>query len=238
MCQLTSNQLDCSLEDQCPGWTWLDIRNTVELLENIFCPDLLNHNLRRGPDLYSYIGFRVDFEKQFILRIWVIPMWQCWLLVLGTNWSQIAYLLLLFSHSVASDSSRSRGLQHSSLPGVCLNSCPSSQWCHPTISSSVAPFSSCPQSFPASGSFPMSQLFLSGGQGIGASASVSVLPINIQGWFTLGFTGLNYQYRNHISLTKMIETVHFTILWLLYACEKCWAGRSTSWNQDCQEKYQ
>ena len=69
------------------------------------------------------------------------------------------------------------------------HSCPLSQWCHPTISSSVIPFSSCLQSFPASGSFQMSQFFASGGQSIGASASASVLPINIQDWFPLGFTG-------------------------------------------------
>ena len=74
-------------------------------------------------------------------------------------------------------------------PGVCSNSCPLSQWCHPTISSSVVPFSSRPQSFPASGSFPMSQLFTSGGQNSGASASASVLPMNIQDWFPLGWTG-------------------------------------------------
>ena len=74
--------------------------------------------------------------------------------------------------------------------GVCSNSCPLSQWCHQAIPSSVAPFSSCPQSFPASGSFPMSWLFISGGQSIGASASASVLPMNIQGWFPLGLTGL------------------------------------------------
>ena len=71
-----------------------------------------------------------------------------------------------------------------------LNSCPSSQWCHPTMSFSVIPFSSCLQSVPASGSFPMSQFFKSGGQSIGASASASVLPMNIQGWFPLGLTGL------------------------------------------------
>ena len=75
-------------------------------------------------------------------------------------------------------------------PGVCSNSCPLSQWCHPATSFSVVPFSSCPQSFPASGSFPMSQLFASGGQNIRASASTSVLPMNIQGWFPLGLTGL------------------------------------------------
>ena len=74
--------------------------------------------------------------------------------------------------------------------GVCSSSCPLSQWCHPTIASSVIPFSSCLQSFSASGSFPVNQLFTSGGQSIGASASASVLPMNIQGWFPLGLTGL------------------------------------------------
>ena len=91
-----------------------------------------------------------------------------------------------------SDSLWLHGLPHTRLlcpplsPGICSGSC---QWCHPTISSSTAPFSSCPQSFPASGSFPVSQLFTSGGQSIGASASASVL-MNIQGWFPLGLTGL------------------------------------------------
>ena len=76
------------------------------------------------------------------------------------------------------------------LPWICSNSCPLSRWCDPTISSSVTHFSSCPQSFPASRSFPMSWLFASGGQSTGASASVSVLPINIQDWCPLGWTGL------------------------------------------------
>ena len=74
-------------------------------------------------------------------------------------------------------------------PGAYSNSCPSSWWCHPTISSSVVPFSSHLQSFPASGSFPMSQIFASGGQSIGVSASISVLPKNIQDWSPLGWTG-------------------------------------------------
>ena len=97
--------------------------------------------------------------------------------------------LLLFSRSVMSNSLQPRGLQHIRLlcPSlsrrVCWNSCPSSWWCHPTISSSAAPFSSCSQSFPESGSFPVSQLFASGGQSIGALTSASVLPMNIQGWF-------------------------------------------------------
>ena len=87
------------------------------------------------------------------------------------------------------------GLQHARLPcpslspRVCSNLHSLSQWCHPTIPSSIAPFSSCPQSFPASGSFPMSWLFTSGGQSIGASASVSVFPMNTQDWFPLGLTG-------------------------------------------------
>ena len=75
-------------------------------------------------------------------------------------------------------------------PGACSNSCPLSQWCHPTISFSVVPFSSCLQSFPASGSFQMSQFFASGGQSIGASALASVLPMNIPDWFPLGLPGL------------------------------------------------
>ena len=74
-------------------------------------------------------------------------------------------------------------------PGVHPNPCPSSQWCHPAISSSVVPFSSCPQSLPASGSFPMSQLFAWGGQSIRVSASASVLPVNTQDWSPLGWTG-------------------------------------------------
>ena len=104
------------------------------------------------------------------------------------------FLLLLFGHQVVSDSLRPHGLQHigflcpSLSPQVCSNSCSLSQWCHPTISSSVVTFS-CFQSFPGSGSFPMSQLFQSGGQSIGASASASVLPKNVQGWFPLGWTG-------------------------------------------------
>ena len=100
------------------------------------------------------------------------------------------------SHSVMSDSLRPHESQHarppcpSPIPGVHTNPCPFNQWCHPTISSSVVPFSSCLLSFTASGSFPVSQLFTSGDQSIGASASVSVLPMNIQGWFPLGLTGL------------------------------------------------
>ena len=105
-------------------------------------------------------------------------------------------LLLWFSRSVASDSLRPHGLQHarppcpSPSPRACSNSCPLSQWRHPSISSSVVPFSSCRQSFPASGSFPLSWLFTSSGQSIRASTSASVFPMNIQGIFPLRLTGL------------------------------------------------
>ena len=94
-----------------------------------------------------------------------------------------------------SDSLRPHELQHTKLPcpsptvGVYPNPCPLRRWCHPTISSSVVPFSACPQSFPASGSFQMSQLFTSGGQSVGVLASTSVLPMNIQDWGPLGWTG-------------------------------------------------
>ena len=100
-----------------------------------------------------------------------------------------------FSHSAVSESLRHHGLQHarlpcpSPIPRACSNSCSSGQWCHLTISSSVIPFSSCPHSLPASESFPVSQLFASGGQCIGVSASASALPMTIQDWSPLGWTG-------------------------------------------------
>ena len=104
--------------------------------------------------------------------------------------------LLLFSRSVVSDSLQPQGLQHTCLPcpspspRACSNSCPLSEWCLPTISSSVIPFFSCLQSCPASESFQMSQLFTTSGQSTETSASASAVPVNIQGWFPLGLTGL------------------------------------------------
>ena len=100
-----------------------------------------------------------------------------------------------FSHSVVTDSLRPHESQHarppypSQTPGVQSNSCPSSQWCHPAISFSIVPFSSCPQSLPASGYFPMSQLFACGSQSIRVSASASFLPMNTQDWSPLEWTG-------------------------------------------------
>ena len=105
------------------------------------------------------------------------------------------YNSVQFSRSVVSNFLRPCGLQHARLPcpsptsGAYSNSRPLSQWCHPTISSFVIPFSFCLQSFPASGSFPMSQFFASGGQSMGVSASASVLSMNIQDWSPLGWSG-------------------------------------------------
>ena len=123
-----------------------------------------------------------------------------------------------FNNSVMSDSLQPHGLQHTRLPcpsptpGACSNSCPLSWWYHPTILSSVVPFSSQLQSFPASGSFQMSQFFTSGGQSIGVSASASVLPMNIQDWFPLGCLGqIKHSAIHHndgnaiICLSKLIE---------------------------------
>ena len=115
------------------------------------------------------------------------------LILTASPWDR--YFLVQFSRSVVSNSLRLHGLQHarppcpSPTPRVYSNSCPLSQWWHPAISSSVFPFSSHLQSFPASRSFQMSQLFTSGGQSIWVSASTSVLPMNIQDWSPLGWTG-------------------------------------------------
>ena len=120
-------------------------------------------------------------------------MLSCWFKFLKYSVSQYQFIQL--SHSVMSNSLRPHRLQYTRLPcpsptpRAYSNSCPLSRWCHPTISSSVVPISSCLQSFPASGSFQMSQFFASGGQSIGVSASASVLPMNIQDWYPLEWTG-------------------------------------------------
>ena len=134
--------------------------------------------------------------------------------------------------SVVSDSLPPHGLQHarppcpSPTPGACSNSCPLSPRCHPTILSSVVPFSSCLQSFQASGSFPMSQFFPSGSQNIGTSASVSVLPMNIQDWFPLGWTdlislqsmGLSRVVSNTSSKASILQCWTFFMVQLWHAC--------------------
>ena len=143
------------------------------------------------------------------------------LLVVGrvTGHQKEQLLLLLFTHQVLSNSSRLHGLQHARLPcpspspRVCSNSCPLSPWCHPTMLSSVIPFSSCPQSFPASGSFPMSQLFASGGQSIGASASASVLLMNIQSWFLSSLTGWISLQSKRLSSLLEHHSSKASVLW-------------------------
>ena len=134
----------------------------------------------------------MQLKSQYLMMITIV------IIINSTHFSiQVVYKLrnsVQLSHSVLSESLQPHGLQHTRL--LCLslflriwsNPCPLSWWCHPTISSSVIPCSSCLQSFPESGSFPMSWLFASGGQSIRASASV--LPMNIQCWFPLGLTGL------------------------------------------------
>ena len=131
-----------------------------------------------------------------------------------------------FSHSVMSDSLQPHGLQHPRLPcpsptpRACSNSCPSIQWCHPTISSSVVPLSSHLQSFPASGYFPMSQFFTSGGQSIGVSASASVLPKNIQDWFPLGLTdwiSLQFKGLSRVFSNTTVQKHQFFCIQFLYS---------------------
>ena len=164
--------------------------------------------------------------------------------------------MLFFSRSVASDFLWPHGLQHSRLlcpspsPGAYSNSCPLSRWCHPTISSSVVPFSSCPQSFPASGSFQMSQLFTSAGQSIGTSASASVLPINMQDWLLLGLTSLisllskgfsrvfsstAIQRQRHYFADKghLIKAMVFPVV--MYGCESWTIKKAECWRTDAFE---
>ena len=169
--------------------------------------------LKINPTLTQNISIEahsVFTKPTFEIDVWIIPFLLKCLTLVFLLWVQsnsmipksikiskiwwLSFWYLLLSRSVMSNSLRPHGLQHvrlpcpSSTPGACSNSCPLIRWCHPTISSSVVPFCSCPQSFPASRSFPISQLFASGGQSIGVSASASALPMIIQDWFPLGWT--------------------------------------------------
>ena len=150
-----------------------------------------------------------------------------------------------FSHSVMSNSLWPHGLQQarppfpSPTPGVCSNSRPSSQWCHPTVSSSVIPFSSCLHSFPASESFQMSQFFISGDKSIGASASVSVLPRYIQVWFPLALIGLiSLQSKGHwriFSNTTVKKNHSNNIYWNIHWKDWCWSWSSNTLVTWCEE---
>ena len=153
---------------------------------------------KKSSEKYSSLLHRSWCDKESI--IWMLPL-LLWfhrslrLLLLSIFFSLCCSNSVQFSHSVVSNSLWPHWLPHMRLPcpsptpRAFSNSCPSSRWCHLTISSSVVPFSSCLPSFPASGSFPVSHCFVSGGQSIGASASASVLSMNIQDWFPLGLNG-------------------------------------------------
>ena len=156
-------------------------------------------------------------------------------------------MLLLFNCQVVSDSLQPHGLQHARLPcpspsaRVCSNSCLLSQWCYLTISSPAARFSFYLQSFPPSGSSLMSRLFTSGGQSIGVSASASVLPMNIQGWFPLGLTGLtpcSLRNSQESSPTPQFKSISSLALSLLYGpaltfVYDYWKNHSFDWLDLC-----
>ena len=148
-----------------------------------------------------------------------------------------------------SDSLLPHRLQHTRLPCPSLsprvrsNSCLLNQWCHPTISSSVTPISSCPQSFPASGSFPVSQLFTSGGRSIGAAALASVLPVNVQDWFPLGLTGLisflskglSSLLQHHSSKASILQHSAFFMVQLSTSVHDYWKNHSFDSMDLCQQ---
>ena len=144
-----------------------------------------------------YLSDASSLYRRFIFIEWEYNKWcGAFLRVSHPEACNIWLIVLHCSVSKLCPTLQSHRLKHTRLlcpplsPRVCSNSCPVSWWCYLTIASSVIPFSSCLQSFPASGSFPVSQLFASGGQSIAVSASASVLPMNIQGWFPLGLTSL------------------------------------------------
>ena len=143
------------------------------------------------------------------------------------------FWFIQFSCSVMSDSLRPHEPQHarppcpSLIPGVYLNSCPLSWWCHPTISSSVVPFSFCFKSFLVSESFPFSQVFASGSQSVRASASASVLPENIKGWFLLGLTGLIFLHSKGLSISRVANSLFYNDFY--HNSEWCLPASSLNW---------
>ena len=167
----------------------------------------IHTSLNAGIPVHTVLSLKAS---SIIWRSFYIRAWRAVLFFLTETLNEHINFTLFssvkFSRSIVFDSLHPRGLQHarppcpSPAPRTCWSSCPLSHWRHPTISSSVVPFFSCLPSFPASGSFTVSRLFASGSQRIGASASASVLPMNIQGWFPLGLTSL-------ISLLSMTAIV-------------------------------
>ena len=174
-----------------PQWKLFLVGNHTDFQGGWYCPK----SVKSGHEICLYVWNASITCSMCIFSIKTITLHIARLVHSLSCSSKLSNLKgALFSHSFVSNSWQPHGLQHSKLscpslfPGVCSDSCPLSRWCHPTISSSVTSFSSCPQSFPASGSFPTTWLFASGGQGIGALASASVLPMNIQDWFPLDWT--------------------------------------------------
>ena len=155
-------------------------------------------SMKRAHSVWESLSFQRLLPVEDVTREGLSPIW---------------FSTVQFSRSVVSNSLRPHGLQHakppcpSPTPGVYSNSCPLSQWCHLTMASSVIPFSSCLQSFPASKSLPVIQFFAWGGQSIGASASTSALPMNIQDWFPLGFTDFIHLLSKRLSKVFHCTTV-------------------------------
>ena len=184
--------MDRSMQSRKPGFPVLHYNPELAQTHVHWVVDALQPScplLSPSPPASIFLSIRA-FSNESAHRIRWLKYWSFSFNISPCNES------IQFSHSVVSDSLRSRGLQHARLlcpsptPGACSNSYPSSQWCYSTISSSFVPFFPFLQSFPKSGSFPLSQFFASGGQSFGVSASASVLPMNIQDWFPLGLVGL------------------------------------------------
>ena len=171
---------------------WPQLSRRAVIVAQTWVKDMIRHGMwfeGRVSQLHTH-----NYYSDPVPQLWDLEAFSFFKLMIKN--AELGTPSVQFSCSVTSDSLWTHGLQHarspcpSPTPGVYSDSCPLSWWCHPTISSSVIPFSSSLQSFPASGSFPMSQFFTSDGQSIGVSASASVLPMNIQDWSSLGLTGL------------------------------------------------